>query len=88
MYNQYRIAFMGPQPGDNIEETSNQYYLIIPKSYTVIEKCFFFAMQIKSKIKAMTDLIDDILSAEDHLSQGLFFNSGLRLGYAISRMLA
>ena len=88
MVDQYRIVIMGPEPGNSLEENSNNVFLILPKSYDVIVKCFYFVQHIQFKIQATKDLINNLMSAEANAVNGLFYQSGLNIGYAISLMLA
>ena len=54
----------------------------------VAGSCYYFIDHIRNKINAFRLLMADFLLSESYLNQGDFYNSGMRLGFAISRMMA
>ena len=89
-FNQIEIAQNNTQayPDRDLEELTNDIYEIFVKLVGAVGSCYYFMNHIKNKIFAMKDLIADFLASEYSLNQGDFYTSGLRLGFAISRMIA
>ena len=75
-------------PDRNMEELLNDIYLVFVKFVSAAGSCYYWVDHIRNKIFAMKDLIGDFLASEYSLNQGDFYTSGLRLGFAISRMIA
>ena len=63
-------------------------YDVFVKLVSAVGSCYYFIEHIRNKLYAMRDLMTDFLASEYSLNQGDFYTSGLRLGFAISRMLA
>ena len=63
-------------------------YDIFMKFVSAAGSCYYFVDHIRNKILAVRDLMADFLGSEESLNLGNFYLSGLKLGFAISRMIA
>ena len=63
-------------------------YEVFVKLVSSIGSCYYFIEHIRNKLFAMKDLVTEFLASEYALNQSDYYTSGLRLGFAISRMLA
>ena len=89
-FNQIEIAQNNTEnnPDRNMEGLITDIYEVFVKLVSSIGSCYYFIEHIRNKIYAARDLINDFLASEYSLNKGDFYNSGLRLGFAISRMIA
>ena len=89
-FNQIEIAQTNTDldPDRDMESLMSDIYEVFVKFVSSIGSCYYFIEHIRNKLFAMKDLLTDFLASEYSLNQGDFYTSGLRLGFAISRMLA
>ena len=89
-FNQIEIAQTNTDldPDRDMEALMSDIYEVFVKFVSSVGSCYYFIEHIRNKLFAMKDLLTDFLASEYSLNQGDFYTSGLRLGFAISRMLA
>ena len=71
-----------------MEALLSDIYEVFVKFVSSAGSCYYVIEHIRNKLFAMKDLVTDFLASEFSLNDGDFYTSGLRLGFAISRMIA